>query len=186
MRLILLGDCAFGLGPFHDHSGDPVIVNFGFMRAKIDSVGSMAGGCAGIDTPESRYVFLGGSSNAIRAFVRGMEDEDFYQEVYEDLEYLANQFSWWNLAGRLVMARALPVNDRVCEREGVQVSNRYMKVVNRALEDACARHSLTLVNLEKGLCDAGNELREEYTTDGLHLNEKGYLILKDNLLSFFI
>ncbi len=185
MRLILLGDCAFGLGPFHEHLGNPVIVNFGFMRAKIDSVGSMAGGCAGIDTPDTRYVFLGGTSNAIRAFIRSMDDGDFFRELYGDLDYLASQFTWWNLDRRLYLARSLPVNDRVCEREGVQVNNRYIGIVNRALEEACERHSLSLVTLEEGLIDDNDELWEEFTTDGLHLNEKGYFVLKNNLLSIF-
>lgn len=183
MRLVLLGDCAFGLGPFHRHSGDPIMINFGFMRAKLDSVGSLAGGCAGITTPDTLFCILGGTSNALRAHVRNMVTDSFLDELAQDLTYLVDQFSFWGLNDQTILFNCLPVNDAMCRDNNVTVSNRYIDTVNKALTYIASDRNLPLLDLSTNLTDNHGQLAGDLSTDGLHLNSSGYEILEVNLLA---
>jgi lysophospholipase L1-like esterase len=181
MRLVFLGDCTFGLGPFHDHNGPVKMINFGFMRAKIDSIGSMAGGCAGIDDHDTRFLIMCGVSNAIRAHTRKMTESEYTGELEEDLRYLVNQYRWWNILQKVHLFTCLPVKDSLCRKNTMELNNRYVDYTNTMLAKTAAANTIPLHSLDDGLVDNSNELLEDLTTDGLHLNEKGYAILRKNL-----
>ena len=57
------------------------------------------------------------------------------------------------------------------------VSNNDIQVMNKQLMTLCNNTGVTYVDYYSHLLDSQGELKSEITTDGLHLNSDGYLIL---------
>jgi lysophospholipase L1-like esterase len=63
-------------------------------------------------------------------------------------------------------------------------SNADIKKINQSIQRIAASRAATYINLFDCLTDAKGELDMQYSLDGLHLNGKGYLILKSELNKF--
>lgn len=159
------------------------MINFGFMRAKIDSVASMAGGIAGVSQPGDSILVMVGASNALRAGINGSGLDTLRQELEKDYGFLLSQFRWWGLTDRLVVSYPLPVNENLCAASSILLNlallGQVTSVISTVFTGVCP-----VADLSSGLCSPGGGLNAVFTDDGLHLNEEGYNILMNNILSF--
>ena len=77
---------------------------------------------------------------------------------------------------QIFVISVLPVNQRVTK--GLAHGNATIRVLNVRLRDLAGQfESVTFLDVFDALTDASGDLRKDLTTDGLHLNLDGYLVL---------
>ncbi|TNJ66119.1 lysophospholipase [Paenibacillus hemerocallicola] len=60
-------------------------------------------------------------------------------------------------------------------------TNQAIQDANRAIEQLAKKHKVEFINVNQGLMDAEGNLKQEYSKDGLHMVEKGYQVVFENL-----
>ena len=72
------------------------------------------------------------------------------------------------------------------EKRNFKAVNKKVKKLNNKLYDYCVNNNIYFIDLNILLSD-NNQLKNNYTTDGVHLNSDGYLVwlsvLKDEILN---
>ena len=53
--------------------------------------------------------------------------------------------------------------------------------VNKAVKDMCSERGITYIDLTEAFSNADLALNSEYDYDGVHINAKGYRVLRDIL-----
>jgi lysophospholipase L1-like esterase len=61
--------------------------------------------------------------------------------------------------------------------------NDAIKELNQRVDDYCIRNRIEFINVYSALVKYG-ELNKEFSSDGTHLNSKGYGILKDSIKKY--
>ncbi|MEM9824041.1 MAG: GDSL-type esterase/lipase family protein, partial [Bacteroidota bacterium] len=61
------------------------------------------------------------------------------------------------------------------------IQNTYIQLINRAIQQMAQENNLTYLNLHDLLKDTEGNLQAKYTSDGIHLNAKAYLVWKTAL-----
>ncbi len=67
-----------------------------------------------------------------------------------------------------------PVNKEDNQKEN-EIENKEIKEVNQKIKKICKKHNVTYIDVYKYLIDEEGYLDLQYTKDGLHLNDLGYL-----------
>ena len=75
----------------------------------------------------------------------------------------------------LLVQTILPVNSSFGEYERHYNKDGHIAQVNKGIRMLAKEYGLTLIDLHPLFLDASGKLNAEYTDEGLHLNEKGYL-----------
>ncbi|HEY9653142.1 MAG TPA: GDSL-type esterase/lipase family protein [Coleofasciculaceae cyanobacterium] len=74
----------------------------------------------------------------------------------------------------------LPINNRKSqEKLKLRLDNEKVTSVNDNLKELAQEFSFYYIDLFSAFCDDGNALDSRYTTDGIHLNGKGYLLWQE-------
>ena len=77
---------------------------------------------------------------------------------------------------RIYLESLLPVNDTINTSSSfLKNKNGTIKEFNELIKDIAKKHQLKYIDIHSSLLDDGY-LNADYTADGIHLNEKGYLI----------
>jgi lysophospholipase L1-like esterase len=72
---------------------------------------------------------------------------------------------------RLIVLSTLPVNNRIF---GPRIDNRQVMELNRRLRTICPQYRAEFFDMVPYLADNKGQLRDEYTSDGVHLTPDGY------------
>ena len=70
-----------------------------------------------------------------------------------------------------------PVNHDIRRNNAGNRENSDIKEINEKLEDYCEDNDITYIDMYDLLKDDDDNLKEEYTKDGLHLSDKGYEVV---------
>jgi len=104
-------------------------------------------------------------------------------EAIED--NLASMFELARLSGvRVVIASVLPVSDYGKNREGKPITQttrrppEKIKTLNEWLKKYAARNDLTYLDYFSAVVDEKGFLKEDLSNDGLHPNDKGYVVMQ--------
>jgi len=93
-------------------------------------------------------------------------------QVCQNLDFLIHYYK----ENHLIVLSLFPVNKK---RTWI---NSQIRQINSHLEGQCKRENITFINLyDELLNESATGLNTHYTRDGVHLNEKGYSILKKHL-----
>jgi len=63
-------------------------------------------------------------------------------------------------------------------------TNEKIEELNQRLEEYCKKEKIIFIDLYSELVDEDGQLKEEYTTDGLHISEEGYEIITEVLKEY--
>lgn len=63
-------------------------------------------------------------------------------------------------------------------------NNEKINAANKAVEELAARHKQRYIDINDKLKDQQGRLKAEYTIEGLHINEKGYKAIFDDLMKY--
>lgn len=110
----------------------------------------------------------------------GINDILFHNITKEEFEIrydtIINLISREQPRCRIYLESLLPVNDIVNPGSVfLKDKNGTIKEFNELIKEIAKKHRLKYIDIHSGLLDDGH-LNAGYTADGIHLNEKGYLI----------
>ncbi|CAC5340052.1 MULTISPECIES: SGNH/GDSL hydrolase family protein [Planktothrix] len=124
-----------------------------------------------ITQPETIFVMIG-----INDLIRGIDDSTLlnnYREIIRDLR-------WVHPDTQIVVQSILPHSDKNSNWEGrerlLKISNQRIRHLNQELKFIAQEEGAYFLNLHSLFTDADGNLRPELSTDGLHLNQQGYLV----------
>lgn len=129
--------------------------------------------------PETVFVMIG-----VNDLLRGIDDATVLansREIMRDLR-------WVHPGAQVVVQSILPHSGKNASWEGrdrlLEVSNRRIRQLNRELEAIAAEEGVYFLDLHPLFTDKQGNLRPELSTDGLHLNERGYWVWSTGLRYF--
>ncbi|WOO86721.1 GDSL-type esterase/lipase family protein [Mollicutes bacterium LVI A0039] len=76
--------------------------------------------------------------------------------------------------GSVIKLAEIPYDEQNHEFTNYMYYNEIIERLNTKLEDYCKLHSIQFIDYNCKLTNKYNQLNVSYTTDGIHLNEKGY------------
>ncbi len=132
-----------------------------------------------ITQPETIFIMIG-----INDLIRGVDDKTLlnnYREIVRDLR-------WVHPNTQIVVQSILPHSAEKASWEGrdrlLGIPNHRIRNLNRELEAIAIAEGALYLNLHPLFTNEKGQLRPELSTDGLHLNEKGYLVWKSGIQLF--
>ncbi|MFY7804955.1 MAG: GDSL-type esterase/lipase family protein [Limnoraphis robusta] len=132
-----------------------------------------------ITEPETIFVMIG-----INDLIRGVDDQTLlnnYREIVRDLR-------WVHPNTKIVVQSILPHSAEKASWEGRDrlrtIPNHRIRNLNRELEAIALAEGALYLNLHPLFTDEKGQLRSELSTDGLHLNDKGYLVWMSGIQLF--
>lgn len=103
------------------------------------------------------------------------------EAIIEDYKRIVEQIEVRSPNSEVYVQSVLPVSE---DRETTGRNNESIIELNKRLNILASQYKLTYVNLFSLFAGNDNRLNPEYTTDGLHLNGKGYLVWKNALQGY--
>ena len=111
------------------------------------------------------------------------DSDEINQEVYENIVSIAEKTRAHRFQSKIYLISIFPVNNHLPYASLRHASE--IKSINSMLEEFSFRTSnVEYVNAFDALKDEEDMLREEYTKDGLHLNDLGYAKLTEILMKY--
>ncbi len=114
--------------------------------------------------PQKLFILIG-----INDLNQGRKVEDVLRSYKSILRTLQEQIP----KTQVFIQSVLPVNNYSFPNNGV---NEKVVKINTALKDLAKEFSFHYIDLFSSFLDSQNQLDAQYTSDGVHLNGKGYLI----------
>ncbi len=129
--------------------------------------------------PEVIFVMIG-----INDLIRGISPS----EVIENQRAIVRDLVWVHPNARIVVQSILPHSGSGATWEGrdrlLNIPNEQIRDINRELAAIASEEGVEFLDLYPLFADSQGNLRLELTTDGLHLNEQGYLVWRTALMVF--
>lgn len=129
--------------------------------------------------PEVIFVMIG-----INDLIRGISPD----EVVENQRAIVRDIIWVHPNARIVIQSILPHSGSGATWEGrdrlLNIPNEQIRDINRQLAAIASAEGVEFLDLYPLFADSQGNLRLELTTDGLHLNEQGYLVWRTALMVF--
>ncbi|MGL5196471.1 MAG: SGNH/GDSL hydrolase family protein [Chroococcales cyanobacterium] len=129
--------------------------------------------------PEVIFVMIG-----INDLIRGISPE----EVVENQQAIVRDLVWVHPNARIVVQSILPHSGAGATWEGrdrlLNIPNDRIRDINRQLAAIASAEGVEFLNLYPLFADSQGNLRLDLTTDGVHLNEQGYLVWRTALMVF--
>ena len=107
------------------------------------------------------------------------------EEIIQNYETIITRIQKESPDTRLVVQTILPVNSSFGEYERHYHKDEHIAKVNAGIKQLAKKYELTLIDLHPLFLDDSGSLKAEYTDEGLHLNEKGYLHWAEILRPYF-
>jgi lysophospholipase L1-like esterase len=122
-------------------------------------------------TPEKVFLMIG---------INDLYDGFDIQEIVLNYSRIIQKISQSSSDTKIYVQSLLPINEQLLSRyypdSKIKVKNIHK--LNNNLKDLCRQFDLTYVDLYPLFVANGDQLNENLTLDGLHLNGKGYWIWK--------
>ncbi|OCR01235.1 GDSL family lipase [Oscillatoriales cyanobacterium USR001] len=133
------------------------------------------------DRVEAETIFL---MIGINDLIRGVGEETIlanHRQMIRDLR-------WLHPHTKIVVQSILPHGGKQASWEGrdrlLAIPNSQIRELNQRLKEIASSENVLYLDLYPLFTDAGGNLRRELSTDGLHLNDQGYLVWRSALLMF--
>ncbi|MDC6386401.1 sialate O-acetylesterase [Flagellimonas taeanensis] len=126
--------------------------------------------------PAQIFILIG-----INDISRNFPDE----EIIQNYETIITRIQKESPKTRLVVQTILPVNSSFGEYERHYNKDGHIAKVNEGIRQLAKKYGLTLIDIHPLFLDDSGSLKAEYTDEGLHLNEKGYLHWAEILRPYF-
>ena len=161
--ILMLGDSQVEMGNWYDlFQGRFAVRNAGLSQAKIKDVSSLANGISPIH-PAMVLLFCG-----INDLGTGRTSDDTLKDYFQLLDQVCGDVA----RDRVMVLSIMPVARRRLA-DGSKDLNAKVQVLNANLRQHCEKEGIAFVDVSPAISNDGM-LREDLTSDGLHLNPQGY------------
>ena len=112
-------------------------------------------------------------------------DSDIVDRTYKNIKKIITKIKNNRNRAKIYLESVYPVNKDVDSNAVNNRDNKKIKRLNKKIENYClSTNNCNYINLYNDLVDANGNLNSKYTTDGLHLNSLGYVVVTRELLPF--
>ena len=110
-----------------------------------------------------------------------LRDDRSVDEIVNNIKKIIEEIKENRKETEIYLESIYPVNEKV-NKKGVEGrKNEDIKEINNQLEKYAKKENITYINIYNKLVDDEGLLNEDYTTEGLHINEDGYKIITKEL-----
>jgi lysophospholipase L1-like esterase len=166
-EIIFLGNSLTDCVEWHELFGKPNIKNRGIsmdiIQGVIDRLDEI------VESHPSKIFLMIGTNDLGQ--VKSVD------EILVEYERLVNLILESTPETELYLQSILP------KRNSLRSSKDIMKF-NEGISEISKKYSLTYINLFELFRDSNNELKEELSHDGIHINGKGYLLWKEAVIDY--
>ncbi len=132
-----------------------------------------------VTQPQTIFVMIG-----INDLLRGIDNETLLQNS----RAVVQELRWAHPKAQIVIQSILPHSNKQATWEGrdrlLNIPNRRIRYLNRQLQAIATTEGVYFLNLHPLFTNERGQLRPELSTDGLHLNQQGYLVWSSGLQLF--
>lgn len=129
--------------------------------------------------PDTVFVMIG-----INDLLRGATDEG----ILDNQRQIIRDLRWAHPKAEVVVQSILPHSGEQATWENrdrlLAIPNSRIRAINRRLKDIASSENVLYLDLYPLFADADGNLPTELSTDGLHLNDQGYLVWRSALQLF--
>ncbi len=170
--IIFLGDSITELGSWKTLLSEFDIVNYGVSGDKtyqiIDRVEELF-------NKEAHQLFL-------LVGINDLGENRLVTDILKDYAKLINLLLNNKVASSIHLVSVLPIQSNLWEMPGMTSEN--INNLNSGIMNLSQDNNLSFVNIHNMFTDVRNELKQEYTTDGLHLNSEGYKVYAQEIRKY--
>ena len=133
----------------------------------------------------SKVFLLIGTNDLIRdksneEIVEAVNGKNIYL-IVEGVEKIIKGIKENRPKAEIYLESIYPVNHDIKNSRAENRENSDIKEINEKLEDYCEDNDITYIDMYDLLKDDEDNLKEEYTKDGLHLSDKGYEVVTEEI-----
>ncbi|MEG4497838.1 SGNH/GDSL hydrolase family protein [Microcoleus sp. F10-C6] len=129
--------------------------------------------------PDTVFVMIG-----INDLLRGASDEG----ILDNQRQIIRDLRWAHPKAQVVVQSILPHSGEQATWENrdrlLAIPNSRIRAINRRLKEIASSENVLYLDLHPLFADADGNLLTELSTDGLHLNDRGYLVWRSALQMF--
>lgn len=129
--------------------------------------------------PDTVFVMIG-----INDLLRGASDEG----ILDNQRQIIRDLRWAHPKAQVVVQSILPHSGEQSTWENrdrlLAIPNSRIRAINRRLKEIASSENASYLDLQPLFADADGNLPTELSTDGLHLNDRGYLVWRSALQMF--
>ncbi len=103
-------------------------------------------------------------------------------DIFYNIKRIINMTKEQSPDTKIYVESVYPVNNNM-EKAGKR-TNDVIKDINEKLEEYCNQNNIIYINMYDELTDSEGYLDQQYTVDGLHLNDKGYEVVTSKLKKY--
>ena len=163
-NVVFLGDSITDFYDLKKYYPDHFVVNSGISGNITDDI---------LDDMEKRVYQYNPSKVFLLIGTNDLHKERKVEEVVENIQKIITEIKENRPKVEIYLESIYPVNKDI----GDGAQNRHnedIRSINDKLEEYCHDEKITYIDLYDDLANDEESLKEEYTKDGLHLNDEGY------------
>ena len=103
------------------------------------------------------------------------------EDIVKNVEKIISELKENRPKAELYIESIYPVNPDVRRSKSGNRNNDDIKQINKELKKYCKENKINYINLYDLLKDEDDNLKEEYTKDGLHLSDEGYKVVTEEI-----
>lgn len=176
-NFVFLGDSITDFYPLEEYYDNLPVVNSGVSGNKTTDILT--------DMKERVYkynptkVFLLIGTNDLN-----MLDDNIVDKTFNNIKKIIKEIRKNKSKASIYVESIYPINPNVPNSSSDNRTNENIKKLNKKISDYCNNNNCKYINLYNNLADQDGNLKESYTTDGLHLNSLGYVVVTRELLPY--
>lgn len=113
-----------------------------------------------------------------------LRDEKSVDEVVDNIKKIIEGIKENRKEAEIYLESIYPVNEEIDKKLVGPRDNGDINEINEKLEEYAKEEGITFINTHELLVDEDNLLNEDYTDDGLHLNDEGYEVVSEALIKY--
>jgi len=105
--------------------------------------------------------------------INDLGDNRSLYDITSDYNKLVNLLEENKVAKEINLISVLPIVEFSWQKPGVSLQNIYQ--LNNEIKQIAQKNNINYIDIHSSFADETGNLKQEFTTDGLHLSEVGYL-----------
>lgn len=171
---LFLGDSITDFYDLEKYFPDEPVVNSGISGNTTEDI---------LNDMEKRVYQYNPSKVFLLIGTNDLLEEDRTDKVIENIKKIAKNIKEKRPLATIYIESIYPVHPEISAVVGSR-KNSDIETINTALKKYCQQEKFTYIDVFKSLVDEDGTLNEDYTKDGLHLNDKGYTVVTKTMKSY--
>lgn len=172
---LFLGDSITEYYDLNKYFPDMPVVNSGVAGDTTEDI---------LDDMKNRVYDYNPSKIFLLIGTNDLRDEKSVDEVVDNIKKIIEGIKENRKEAEIYLESIYPVNEEIDKKLVGSRDNGDINEINDKLEEYAKDEGITFINTHELLVDEDSLLNEDYTDDGLHLNDEGYEVVSEALIKY--